>query len=169
MRDTPRVNNQITVPTVRVVDESGDMVGVLPLKEALKLAVQAGLDLVEVSPNASPPVCKILDFGKYKYELQKKRHEARRKQKVIEIKEIKLRPGISEHDYDVKFRSIIKFIKEGDKVKVTMQFRGREMMHHELGMKVLKRIEQELGEQVKIEQEAKMEGKQLVMIVAPVK
>src|SRR5690606_21151559 len=127
-RDGPRVNAQITVPTVRLVNEEGQMVGVVPIREALQMAADAGLDLVEVSPNADPPVCKILDFGKFKYEAQKKKSEARKKQKVIEVKEIKMRPNIDEHDYEVKMRSIHRFLEEGDKVKVTMRFRGREMV-----------------------------------------
>ena len=130
---------RFSVPSVRLVDEGGEMVGVVSIREALQMASEAGLDLVEISPNADPPVCKILDFGKYKYEIQKKKNEARKKQKVIEVKEIKMRPGIDDHDYDVKMRAIYRFLEEGDKVKVTMRFRGREMVHQELGMKVLGR------------------------------
>ncbi|HYC15361.1 MAG TPA: translation initiation factor IF-3, partial [Stellaceae bacterium] len=132
-KDGPRVNQEINTPRVRLVDERGNMVGVVTRNEALTKALEAGLDLVEVSPNADPPVCKILDLGKFKYEEQKRRNEARKKQKVIEVKEIKLRPGIDDHDYDVKMRSMLKFIEEGDKVKVTMRFRGRELAHQELG------------------------------------
>src|SRR5512134_3591165 len=134
--DGPRINAQISVPSVRLVKEDGTMVGVKPTREALQMAADAGLDLVEISPNAEPPVCKILDFGKYKYEIQKKKNEARKKQKVIEVKEIKLRPNIDEHDYEVKMRSVHRFLDEGDKVKVTMRFRGREMVHQEIGLKV---------------------------------
>ncbi|MEM7524260.1 MAG: translation initiation factor IF-3, partial [Pseudomonadota bacterium] len=130
-------------------------------------ARDVGLDLVEVSPTASPPVCKILDFGKFKYENQKKKNEARKKQRIIEVKEIKLRPNIDDHDYEIKMKSGRKFIDEGDKVKFTMRFRGREMAHQELGMKVLNRIRSELDEQVKVEQFPKLEGRQMVMVVAP--
>jgi len=143
------------------------MVGVVSLREGMEMAREAGLDLVEVSPNAEPPVCKILDFGKYKYEAQKKKNEARKKQKVIEVKEVKLRPAIDENDYGVKMRSMRKFLEEGDKVKVTLRFRGREMAHPELGMKVLDRVRSELEDLAKIEQFPKMEGRQMVMVVAP--
>jgi len=143
------------------------MVGVVTVREALVMAEEAGLDLVEISPNASPPVCKILDFGKFKYELQKKENEARKKQKVIEVKEIKLRPGIDEHDYQVKMRSVHRFLEEGDKVKVTMRFRGREMVHQELGMKVLDRVRAELDALAKVEQMPRLEGRQMIMVMAP--
>jgi translation initiation factor IF-3 len=152
---------------VRLVKEDGTMVGVVPVREALIMAEEAGLDLVEISPNASPPVCKILDFGKFKYELQKKENEARKKQKVIEVKEIKLRPGIDEHDYQVKMRSVHRFLEEGDKVKVTMRFRGREMVHQELGMKVLDRVRAELDATAKVEQWPRLEGRQMIMVMAP--
>ena len=143
------------------------MLGVVPRNEALAKAIEAGFDLVEVSPNADPPVCKILDFGKYKYEEQKRRNEARKKQKVIEVKEIKLRPGIDDHDYDVKMRSMLKFIDEGDKVKVTMRFRGRELAHQELGMNVLMRVKDDLEEIAKVEQFPRMEGRQMTMVMSP--
>jgi translation initiation factor IF-3 len=143
------------------------MVGVVPLNDALERAVEVGLDLVEVSPNADPPVCKVLDYGKYKYDAQKRAAEARKKQKTIEIKEIKMRPGIDSHDYDVKMRSITKFLGEGDKVKVTLRFRGREMAHQELGMRVLDRVKVELDELGKVEQFPKMEGRQMTMVLAP--
>ena len=139
-REGPRVNDDIAVLRVRLVDERGNMVGIVERNEALSMASEVGLDLVEIAPNADPPVCKILDFGKYKYEEQKKKNEARKKQKIIEVKEIKLRPSIDDHDYDVKMRSMVKFIGEGDKVKVTMRFRGRELAHQELGMDVLVRV-----------------------------
>jgi translation initiation factor IF-3 len=155
------------VPTVRLVKEDGTMVGVTPTREALRMAEEVGLDLVEISPNADPPVCKILDFGKYKYEIQKKKNEARKKQKVIEVKEIKLRPGIDDHDYDVKMRSVVRFLEEGDKVKVTMRFRGREMVHQELGMKVLDRVRTEMDTRAKVEQFPRLEGRQMVMVLAP--
>ncbi len=155
------------MPRVRLVDERGQMVGVVLRNEALAIASDAGLDLVEISPNADPPVCKILDFGKFKYEEQKKKNEARKKQKIIEIKEIKLRPSIDDHDYDVKMRSMLKFIGEGDKVKVTMRFRGRELAHQELGMDVLMRVKGDLDEIAKVEQTPRMEGRQMTMVVSP--
>ena len=166
-RDGPRINTQITVPTVRLVKEDGTMVGVTPIREALAMAADVGLDLVEISPNAEPPVCKILDFGKFKYEIQKKRNEARKKQKVIDVKEIKLRPGIDSHDYEVKMRAVTRFLEEGDKVKVTMRFRGREMAHGELGMAVLRRVQEQTAEMAKIEAHPRMEGRQMLMVLAP--
>ncbi|HEY0525345.1 MAG TPA: translation initiation factor IF-3 [Stellaceae bacterium] len=166
-RDGPRVNEEINVPRVRLVDARGEMVGVVTRNEALTMAVDSGLDLVEVSPNADPPVCKILDFGKFKYEEQKKKNEARKKQKVIEVKEIKLRPGIDDHDYDVKMRSMIKFIEEGDKVKVTMRFRGRELAHQDLGMNVLMRVRDDLDAIAKVEAFPRMEGRQMTMVMSP--
>ena len=152
---------------MRLVDEKGQMVGVVGRNEALTMAATAGLDLVEIAPNADPPVCKILDFGKFKYEEQKKKNEARKKQKIIEVKEIKLRPSIDDHDYEVKRRSMIKFIEEGDKVKVTMRFRGRELAHQELGMDVLIRVRDDLDEIAKVEQMPRMEGRQMTMVVSP--
>lgn len=143
------------------------MVGVVSLREGLEMAAEVGLDLVEVSPNADPPVCKILDYGKYKYEAQKKKNEARKKQKVIEVKEIKLRPNIDDNDYGVKMRAMRRFLDEGDKVKVTLRFRGREMAHQDLGSKVLERVRAELDDLAKIEQFPKMEGRQMVMVMAP--
>ncbi len=143
------------------------MIGVVSRQEALTRAQEVGLDLVEVATNADPPVVKILDFGKFKYEEQKRKNEARKKQKVIEVKEIKFRPGIDDHDYDVKMRSMIKFIGEGDKVKVTMRFRGREMAHQELGMNVLMRVKDDLDKIAKIEQTPRMEGRQMTMVMSP--
>ena len=143
------------------------MIGVVPLAEGLNRADEAGLDLVEVSPNADPPVCKILDYGKFKYIAQKKANETRKKQKTIDVKEIKMRPNIDDHDYDVKMRSIVKFLNEGDKVKVTMRFRGREMAHQNLGLDVLHRVRDDLEELSKIEQFPKMEGRQMVMVLSP--
>ena len=166
-REGPRINDNIAVLQVRLVDERGNMVGVVGRNEALTMASDAGLDLVEIAPNADPPVCKILDFGKYKYEEQKKKNEARKKQKIIEVKEIKLRPSIDDHDYDVKMRSMVKFIEEGDKVKVTMRFRGRELAHQELGMDVLMRVKDDLDEIAKIEQVPRMEGRQMTMVMSP--
>jgi translation initiation factor IF-3 len=166
-RDGPRINQEITSLNVRLVDERGEMLGVVSRADALAKAVQAGLDLVEIAATADPPVCKILDFGKFKYEEQKKKNEARKKQKVIEVKEIKLRPGIDDHDYDVKMRNMAKFIDEGDKVKVTMRFRGRELAHQELGMDVLMRVRDDLDKVAKIEQHPRMEGRQMTMVMSP--
>ncbi len=143
------------------------MIGVVSLREGLVMAEEAGLDLVEVSPNADPPVCKILDFGKFKYESQKKKAEARKKQKVIEVKEVKLRPNIDDNDYNVKMRSMRKFLEEGDKVKVTLRFRGRELAHQDIGARVLDRVRLELEDLGKVEQFPKMEGRQMVMVIAP--
>ena len=154
-------------PNIRCVDHDGNMIGVISVKEGLEMAFNVGLDLVEVSPNADPPVCKILDYGKYKYEEQKRQNEARKKQKVIEVKEIKMRPGIDVHDYDVKMRNVRRFLDEGDKVKITIRFRGREMAHQDLGMKILDRVREELGELVKVEQFPKMEGRLMIMVIAP--
>ena len=143
------------------------MVGIVARNEALAMAANAGLDLVEIAPNADPPVCKILDFGKFKYEAQKKKNEARKKQRIIEVKEIKLRPSIDDHDYDVKVRSMVKFIEEGDKVKVTLRFRGREMAHQELGTRLLDRVKTDTAKFAKVESDARFEGRQMVMILAP--
>ncbi|WP_374314531.1 translation initiation factor IF-3 [Dongia sp.] len=163
----PRVNHQINVREVRLVKEDGEMLGVVSTRDALNMAAEVGLDLVEISPTAVPPVCKILDYGKFKYEAQKRKNEAKKKQKVIEVKEIKMRPGIEEHDYEVKMRAIKSFLEEGDKVKVTMRFRGREMMHQELGMKVLDKVRTELDELIKVESHPKLEGRQMIMTIAP--
>lgn len=152
---------------MRLVGSDGQMLGVMSVYEALQIAAEEDLDLVEVSPQAEPPVCKILDFGKYKYQEQKKKNEARKKQKVIEVKEIKIRPNIDDNDYDVKMRSAKRFLEEGDKVKVTLRFRGREMAHQELGQEVLDRIKAELEPLSKIEQLPKMEGRQMIMVLAP--
>jgi translation initiation factor IF-3 len=161
------VNEEIRVPQVRLIDEAGEMLGVLSIRDALYKAYQAGLDLLEISPNAVPPVCKITDYGKFKYEQQKKANEARKKQKVVEIKEIKVRPNIDDHDYDVKMRQAKSFIGEGDKVKVTLRFRGREMAHQELGVKLLERIRTELVELVKVESMPRLENRQMIMVLAP--
>ena len=150
-----------------LIDQHGEMQGVMSAREALIRAYDVGLDLVEISPNAVPPVCKILDYGKYKYEQQKKANEARKKQKVVEIKEIKVRPNIDDHDYDVKMRQMKTFISEGDKVKVTLRFRGREMAHQDLGVKVLDRIRTELAETTKVEQFPRLENRQMIMVLAP--
>ncbi|KIL98236.1 Translation initiation factor 3 [Paramagnetospirillum magnetotacticum MS-1] len=164
--DGPRVNREIDVRSIRLVGADGEMIGVVTLREGLVMAEEAGLDLVEVSPNADPPVCKILDFGKFKYEDQKKKNAARKKQKVIEVKEIKLRPNIDDHDYGVKMRSMRKFLEEGDKVKVTLRFRGRELAHQDLGMKVLEKVRDDLEDLGKVEQVPKMEGRQMVMVIS---
>jgi translation initiation factor IF-3 len=166
-REGPRVNDEITSLQVRLVDENGEMVGVTSLREALDRAAEAGLDLVEIAATAVPPVCKILDFGKFKYEEQKKKNEARKKQKVIEIKEIKLRPTIDDHDYEVKRRAMIRFLEEGDKVKVTLRFRGREMAHQELGFRLLNRVKTDTGPMAKVESEPRFEGRQMIMVLAP--
>jgi len=167
VKDGPRVNNDIMARLVRLVDAEGNMAGVFKLDDALREASRVGLDLVEVSPNAEPPVCKILDYGRFKYEAQKKKNEARKKQKVIEVKEIKLRPAIDQHDYEVKMKAVRKFLEEGDKVKVTLRFRGREMAHQDLGVKVLDRVREEFAEEVKIEQSPRLEGRQMVMVMSP--
>jgi translation initiation factor IF-3 len=166
-QDGPRVNTEIDARSIRLIDADGEMVGVVSLREGLDMAAEVGLDLVEVSPNADPPVCKILDFGKFKYEAQKKKNEARKKQKVIEVKEVKLRPNIDDNDYEVKMRAMRKFLGEGDKVKITLRFRGREMAHQHLGMAVLDRVREALDDLAKIESMPRMEGRQMVMIVAP--
>jgi translation initiation factor IF-3 len=167
--DDYRVNGEIEAREVRLVDAEGNMVGVVPLREALVRAEEAGIDLVEVSPTASPPVCKILDYGKFKYESQKKAAAARKKQRVIEVKEIKLRPGIDDNDYGIKMKKVREFLDEGDKVKVTMRFRGREMAHQELAIGILERVKTEISDLAKVEQFPKLEGRQMVMVVAPLK
>jgi translation initiation factor IF-3 len=166
-RKGPRINEQIEVSSIRLVDENGEMVGVVSKAEGMEMAGEAGLDLVEVSPNADPPVCKILDYGKFKYEEQKKANEARKKQKTIDVKEIKMRPGIDVHDYEVKMRNVRRFLDDGDKVKVTIRFRGREMAHQDLGLKVLNRVRGELEELAKVEQFPQVEGRLMTMVVAP--
>jgi translation initiation factor IF-3 len=167
--DAPRVNEQIRVPKIRLIDENGEMVGVVTVPEGLRRAEAAGLDLVEVSPNAEPPVCKILNYGKYKYEMQKKAAEARKKQKIIEVKEIKIRPTIEDHDYEVKLRAAKRFLEDEDKVKVTLRLRGREMAHIDLALQVLQRFKGDLADMAKVEQEPKMEGKQAIMMLVPFK
>ncbi|HUD61165.1 MAG TPA: translation initiation factor IF-3 [Acetobacteraceae bacterium] len=166
-RDGPRVNDEIRAPQVRLIDQDGEMQGVMTARDAWLRAQSVGLDLLEISPNADPPVVKILDFGKYKYELQKKKNEAKKKQKVIEIKEIKVRPNIDENDYQVKLRAMKSFIGEGDKVKVTLRFRGREMAHQEIGVRVLERIRSEMDPLSKVEQMPRMENRQMVMVLTP--
>ncbi len=169
-RDTgPRVNERIRAPEIRLIGAEGENIGLITPEKAMALAVAAGLDLVEISPNATPPVAKIMDFGKYKYETQKKESEARKKQKVIEIKEIKFRPNTDTHDYDVKMRSVTKFLEEGDKVKITLRFRGREMAHADLGRKLLERVADDLTDLGKVEAMPRLEGRQMVMMIGPVK
>src|SRR5919112_2410389 len=163
----PRFNEFISVPKVRVIDENGENLGVMLTAEAIEQAAEAGLDLVEVSPGADPPVCKFLDVGKFKYEAQKKANLARKTQKTQQIKEIKMRPNIDVHDYDVKMRSVTKFLEEGDKVKMTLRFRGREMAHQELGMDLLKRVQDDTAEIAKIEAYPRLEGRQMLMVLAP--
>lgn len=165
--EEPRVNRGIRAPSIRLIDHNGNMVGVVPVAEGLRLAEQVGLDLVEISPGAEPPVCKVLDYGKYKYEVQKREHEARKKQKVIQIKEIKLRPTIDKHDLDIKMKHTREFLEEGDKVRISLRFRGREMDHTNLGFQVIERVQEALKDCAKIEQFPKMEGKQIVMTVGP--
>ena len=167
VQEGPRVNGSIRAPKVRCIDPDGNQLGVIDTRDALVKAEDFGLDLVEVQPNADPPVCKILDYGKYKYEAQKRANEARKKQKIIEVKEIKFRPNIDEHDYQVKMRNVSKFLAAGDKVKVTLRFRGREMAHQELGAKVLARVREETEEVAKVEAMPKLEGRQMVMVIAP--
>jgi translation initiation factor IF-3 len=166
-KDGPRINDEIRVREVQLIDQDGKNRGVVDIRAALEAATTAGLDLVEIAPNSTPPVCKILDFGKYKYQEQKKAAEARKKQKVVEVKEIKFRPMIDDHDYDVKMRAMRRFFEEGDKVKVTLRFRGREMAHQELGFKLLDRVKGDTSQLAKVEQDAKFEGRQMVMVLAP--
>jgi translation initiation factor IF-3 len=163
VRDTgPRVNGRIRANEIRLIGAEGENLGVVEPRRAMQLAEEAGLDLVEISPNAEPPVCKIMDFGKFKYETQKREAEARKKQKIIEI-----RPGTDKHDYEVKMRSVLKFLEEGDKVKITLRFRGREMAHQELGLELLNRVADDVREVAKVENMPKLEGRQMVMMIAP--
>ncbi|MCZ6720274.1 MAG: translation initiation factor IF-3 [Proteobacteria bacterium] len=164
-REGPRVNEQITAPNIRLIDQNGQNIGVVGTERARELADEVGLDLVEISPTGDPPVCKLLDYGRYKYESQKKAAEARKKQKTIEVKEVKMRPGIDAADYQVKLRNITRFLHDGDKVKVTMRFRGREMAHQERGMEVLNRVRDDLTEIAKVEQTPALEGRQMTMVV----
>ena len=166
-KDGPRINEEIRVREVQLIDASGHNHGPTPIQAALEMAQAAGLDLVEIAPNSSPPVCKILDYGKYKFQAQKKAAEARKKQKVVEVKEIKLRPMIDDHDYDVKMKAIRRFFSEGDKVKITLRFRGREMAHQELGQRLLDQVKKDTQEIAKVESEPRFEGRQIVMILAP--
>ena len=166
-KDGPRVNEEIRNREVQLIDQTGTNHGTVPIQTALEKAAEAGLDLVEISPNANPPVCKLLDYGKYKFQAQKKAAEARKKQKVVEVKEIKFRPMIDDHDYDVKMRAMKRFFEEGDKVKVTLRFRGREMAHQELGTRLLNRVKEDVTKIAKVEMEPRFEGRQMIMILAP--
>ncbi len=167
-KEGPRANRDIRgVRDVQLIDQEGQNRGVVPFFDALKIAEEAGLDLVEIAPNSTPPVCKILDYGRFRFLEQKKQAEARKKQKTVEVKEIKLRPGIDKHDYDTKMKAVRRFFEEGDKVKLTMRFRGREMAHTDLGMRLLEKVKAETSELAKVESEPMMEGRQMVMILAP--
>ena len=166
-KDGPRINEEIRVPQVQLIDAEGVNHGAIPIDRALQLAQEAGLDLVEIAPNSVPPVTKLLDYGRYKYQAQKKAAEARKKQKTVEIKEIKMRPNIDIHDYEVKMRSVKRFFEEGDKVKVTLRFRGREMAHQELGVRLLDRVKEETSPIAKVESEPRLEGRQMSMVLAP--
>jgi translation initiation factor IF-3 len=167
-KEGPRANRDIRgVRDVQLIDQDGQNRGVVPYFDALKLAEDAGLDLVEIAPNSVPPVCKLLDYGRFRFLEQKKQAEARKRQKTVEVKEIKLRPGIDKHDYDVKMKAVHRFFEEGDKVKVTLRFRGREMAHQDLGLKLLERVKAETAELAKVESEPQLEGRQMVMILAP--
>ena len=167
-KDTgPRINEQITASEVRLISSSGKQMGILSIREALIQAEDEGFDLVEVSPDAKPPVCKIIDYGKLKYREQKSKKESKKKQKTIEVKEIKIRPGIDKHDYQVKIKALSKFIAGGNKVKVSMRFKGREIEHQHIGKEVLKKLTEEVAEYAKVEVEPKFEGKQIMMILVP--
>ncbi len=167
-KEGPRANRDIRgVREVQLIDQDGQNRGIMGFFDALKVAEEAGLDLVEIAPNSTPPVCKILDYGRYRFNEQKKQAEARKKQKTVEVKEIKLRPGIDKHDYDVKMKSVRRFFEEGDKVKVTLRFRGREMAHQDIGVRLLERVKAETAEVAKVESEPQMEGRQMIMVLAP--
>jgi translation initiation factor IF-3 len=166
-KDGPRTNDEIRNAQIQLIDQTGTNLGTVETVVAVKMAVEAGMDLVEISPNTVPPVCKIMDYGKFKYSAQKKAAEARKKQKVVEIKEIKLRPMIDDHDYDVKMRAMQRFFEEGDKVKITLRYRGREMAHQEIGTKLLDKVKADVAEFAKVEQDARFEGRQVVMVLAP--
>ena len=164
-----RLNEEITAPEVRLIGVEGEQVGIVSVRQALTLAEEAGVDLVEIAPLATPPVCRIMDFGKFKYQEAKRAHEAKLKQKQIQVKEVKFRPGTDDNDYAIKMRNLIKFLQEGDKAKITLRFRGREMAHQEFGIRMLERIKADLEEVGQVEQFPKMEGRQLIMVIAPIK
>jgi translation initiation factor IF-3 len=166
---TQRINDEITAPEVRLVGEGGEQLGIVAIRSALQMAEEAELDLVEIAPMAKPPVCKMMDFGKFKYQEAKRAHEAKLKQKQVQVKEVKFRPGTDENDYQIKLRNLIKFLGEGDKAKITLRFRGREMAHQEFGMRMLERIKGDLQDTAQVEQFPKMEGRQLIMVLAPTK
>ena len=166
-KDGPRTNDDIRNAQIQLIDQDGTNRGTVETVVAIKMAAEAGMDLVEISPNNNPPVCKIMDYGKYKFQAQKKAAEARKKQKVVEIKEIKLRPMIDDHDYDVKMRAMLRFFEEGDKVKITLRYRGREMAHQEIGTKLLDKVKTAVADVAKVEQDARFEGRQVVMVLAP--
>ncbi|MBE6454716.1 MAG: translation initiation factor IF-3 [Alphaproteobacteria bacterium] len=167
--DGPRINEEITAKQVRLIDEKGENHGIVSISQAIEMADDAGLDLIEISPQATPPVCKILDYGKYKYEMQKRKAEAKKNQKVVEIKELKLRPMIETHDYEVKVKQAKKFLAEGNKVKFTMRYKGREMSANNMGKEILDRLVEDLEGLIKVDQAPKLEGKQMMMIVSPEK
>ncbi|KQM14689.1 translation initiation factor IF-3 [Novosphingobium sp. Leaf2] len=167
VKSGPRYNTMITSDKVRVIDHEGENLGVMYTRQAIEQAAEVGMDLVEVSPNADPPVCKFLDVGKYRYEAQKKANAARKSQKTQEIKEIKMRPNIDDHDYDTKMRNVVRFIEDGDKVKVTLRFRGRELSHQQLGMDLLRRVQEDVADIAKIEAYPRMEGRQMLMVLSP--
>jgi translation initiation factor IF-3 len=162
-----RINGEINAREVRLIGTDGEIIGVMSGRDAMKMAEEADTDLVEISPNAEPPVCRLMDYGKFKFQEQKKAAEARAKQKVIQVKEIKFRPGTDENDYQVKMRNIKRFIEDGDKVKITLRFRGREMAHQEIGMRQLERVRDEMGELIQVESMPKLEGRQMVMMISP--
>ncbi|MET0705391.1 MAG: translation initiation factor IF-3 [Tardiphaga sp.] len=166
-KDGPRTNDEIRNHEIQLIDQTGLNHGNVETITAIKMAMEAGMDLVEISPNTAPPVCKIMDYGKFKYSAQKKAAEARKKQKIVEIKEIKLRPMIDDHDYEVKMRAMQRFFEEGDKVKITLRYRGREMAHQEIGTKLLDKVKADVAEYAKVEQDARFEGRQVVMVLAP--
>jgi translation initiation factor IF-3 len=166
-KEGPRTNEEIRVPQVQLIDSAGENHGTVPIQQALQMAMDAGMDLVEIAPNSAPPVTKILDYGRFKFQAQKKAAEARKRQKIIEIKEIKMRPNIDTHDYEVKMRAIKRFFEEGDKVKVTLRFRGREMAHQEIGARLLARVKEETATIAKVEAEPRLEGRQMMMVLAP--
>jgi translation initiation factor IF-3 len=164
-----RLNEEITAPEVRLIGLEGEQVGIVSVRQALSMAEEAGVDLVEIAPLAAPPVCRIMDFGKFKYQEAKRAHEAKLKQKQIQVKEVKFRPGTDDNDYQIKMRNLVKFLQEGDKAKITLRFRGREMAHQEFGMRMLERIKADLEDIGQVEQFPKMEGRQLIMVIAPTK
>ncbi|TAH67100.1 MAG: translation initiation factor IF-3 [Rhodopseudomonas palustris] len=166
-KDGPRTNDEIRNHEIQLIDQAGVNHGKIETIVAIKMAAEVGLDLVEISPNTSPPVCKIMDYGKFKYSAQKKAAEARKKQKIVEIKEVKLRPMIDDHDYNVKMRAMQRFFEEGDKVKITLRYRGREMAHQDIGTKLLEKVKSDVAEYAKVEQDARFEGRQVVMVLAP--